>query len=47
MIRRIKNILVILTCSVFLGVLLLMLVFSLPVDSARRHVEESLSQGTT
>lgn len=42
MIRRIKNILVILICSVFLGVLLLMLVFSFPVDSARRHVEESL-----
>lgn len=40
--RRIKSILIILPCSVVVGILLLTAVFLLPVDSAREHAERSL-----
>ena len=42
MIKRIRKMSLILICSVLIGVLLLFFVFLLPVDSARRHAEESL-----
>lgn len=42
--RRIKSILILLPCSVAAGVLLLMIIFLLPVDSAREHAKESLYQ---
>ncbi len=42
MARKIRNILVLLLCSVVTGTLLLMLIFLLPVEPARQHVEESL-----
>lgn len=44
MIRRIRNTLVILLCSTLAGTLLLVLIFLLPVGTARRHVESSLSE---
>lgn len=40
--KRIRNMLIILLCSVMAGSLLLVLIYCLPVDSARAHVEESL-----
>lgn len=44
MIRRIRNILAILLCSTFMGTLLLVLIFLLPVGTARAHVEDSLPE---
>lgn len=44
MMRRIRNTGVILLCSAVVGTLLLMLVFMLPVDAAREHVETSLQE---
>lgn len=44
MARRIRNIAAILLCSAAAGTLLLMLVFLLPVDAARRHAEVSLQE---
>lgn len=40
--RRIRNVSIILICSVAAGIFLLTLVFLLPVEAARKHVEESL-----
>jgi len=44
MIRRIRNVLAILLFSAAAGTLLLVLVFLLPVDTARMHVENSLQE---
>lgn len=40
--KRIRNVLIILLCSVAAGSLLLALAYCLPVESARKHVEASL-----
>lgn len=40
--RRIRNVFIILLSSVIIGTLFLVLTFCLPVDSARKHAEESL-----
>lgn len=44
MIRRIRNILAILLCSTVIGTFLLVLIFLLPIGTARVHVEDSLPE---
>ena len=40
--RRIRNALIVMLTGILVGVILLLITFSLPVDGARAHVKESL-----